>query len=272
MQKILWATTFRGFEGTKNDMLQLRFLRSLADTNGVEIQLLVTQWGELGVEKQVRSFFQNALVTNHAPGKWSLSQLIQDTSGVLPDHDLVWSTCDIEFSQELPLLFSQFLMTERCLVSSFPNYGKLPDGSTYPLSGIDIIGVPASYRPLLEEYVAQNWNEGWGLFEHQLIAFYEQHRKRSKKPINIEASTKVYKNLNSRAELGETSNRLKEEWRQNLRRWEWLRQKWHRKRFLSQSYIKLLFRGSRLTVLANLQKYLLREIFSLIFRRKTKIR
>lgn len=272
MDKILWATTFRGFSGTKNDELQLKFLKSLADSEDIEIQLVLSQWGEPRVEEHVRHFFPNAIIFNHPKEKWSLSQLVLDSSEILPGHDLIWSTCDIEFSSKLALVFSKTMQRDSCLVSSFPNYAVIQGEHSIPISGIDIFGIPAASRRGFENYTAENWNKGWGLFEHQMVSYFRSFETRSKRPINLETKARVFKNLNDRQELGEPSSRLKQEWKENLERWKWLGQKVSRKRFLSQAYIKMLFRGSRSGLMANLVVQLSRDAASLVNRWISKTR
>lgn len=103
---IVIATTFRDFNGSLNDQIQLNFLDSLVSQSYKNFTLVVTIFREKNVEKVINSHPVNsAIFFSEIPQnkKFCLSDVFMNGLRVLadkPSAGLIWTTCDVIFETD----------------------------------------------------------------------------------------------------------------------------------------------------------------------------
>ena len=203
--------------------------------------MLCVQWGEIGVEEALLKSGVSFDVIDYQSGMWSLSRLLQHSKGVLPDSHLIWSTVDIEFSSNLLEKWEPFL-DSGSVTSSFPHIFGEGEAPLELKTGIDIIGIPAHLRTPISFYAEKYPNEGWGLFENQLVKYAEQCGASSLENV---LDPPVAKQINpSDISINRRHSQLQQV-SANIDRWQpWLSESKANYLWLSVEFVMLRFRGT----------------------------
>lgn len=238
MRRLVVCTTFRSFDGSRNDRIQREFLRSVAAQTYPDWELAVTIFGETGVEETLRNAGVPFTVFSGSAGDYRFSLTEVFSNGVSHADSMgrgssivLWTTCDVVFP---PHLFASIAgrfkpgdagtSHPHFEAASFDDYaaGRIREVYPYGLlsretryEGIDFVYfdadlfAPASTaRAALERYRFVDW----GLFEHFLTGLAQLHAERR---LNLWASAPVVKIGNDRAVGNETAAFLKRAWDRN---------------------------------------------------------
>jgi hypothetical protein len=237
-RRLIVCTTFRSFDGSPNDRIQRQFLRGLAAQTHADWELVVTIFGETGVEETLQDAGVPFTVFRGSTGDYRFS-LTEVLSNAVTHSDslgrgtgiVLWTTCDVVFP---PHLFAGIVgrfkpgdagtSHPHREAASFDDYtaGRIDDVLPYaPLSretryeGIDFVYFDADLfapgspsRAALEEYRFVDW----GLFEHFLTGLARLYAGRR---LNLWASAPVVKIGNDREVGQETAAYLKRAWDRN---------------------------------------------------------
>lgn len=244
MKKVVVATTFRDFSGSANDSIQWLFLWALRRISSVEIQLVVTTFGEEGVIPAVRNVFPDAIFFQEAriPGhRYSHTAVLANGMRTVRESDasaLLWTTCDVI----IPGAFIDAIAEEHLVPTahtSHPHIELTAKGSMkeYPLaSGFDSIAMSRTLaldegvRRLVEQYRFYDW----GMFESFLIAMVKLTGARM---LNHARELRIIKLENDRRQTQETVDWLTASWRQNAESFE----RFLADRSLPRSYFNLYY-------------------------------
>jgi hypothetical protein len=237
-RRIIVCTTFRSFDGSPNDRIQREFLRGIAAQTYPNWELVVTVFGETGVEGALQNVRVPFVVVQGSAGDYRFSLTEVLSNGVAHADSIgrgtsivLWTTCDVVFP---PRLFERIAgrfkpgdagtSHPHREAASFEDYaaGRIKDVRPYgPLSretryeGIDFVyfdadlfaaGSPA--RAALQKYRFVDW----GLFEHFLTGLARLHATRR---LNLWAPTPVVKIGNDRGVGKETASYLQRAWDRN---------------------------------------------------------
>jgi hypothetical protein len=211
--RIIICTTFRDFKGTKNDDIQRSFLKSIKRQNYKNFELVVSLFGEMEVENELRKFdFKSFFYRNNScKYRYSLSEVVLNAinyaeKNYTDNYIILWTTCDIILEDNF---FYNIAKNYRVNIigtshphisySSIEDYKKNKFLSKKKLfSGFDLIYFDKYF--LKNKGIIDSLNENiynnWGVFEHFLISLSELSF-RSKK-INIYEVAKIHKIENDR--------------------------------------------------------------------------
>ncbi len=237
-RRLIVCTTFRSFDGSPNDRIQREFLRSLAAQTYSDWELVVTIFGETGVEEALREGGVPFTVFQGSSGDYRFS-LTEVLSNAVAHADsigretsiVLWTTCDVVFPPHLfGAIVGRFKPGDagtshpHLEAVSFDEYagGRIKDVWPYaPLSretryeGIDFVYFDADLfapgspsRAALEKYRFVDW----GLFEHFLTGLARLHARRR---LNLWASAPVVKIGNNRTVGKETASYFQRAWDRN---------------------------------------------------------
>jgi hypothetical protein len=237
-RRVVVCTTFRSFDGSPNDRIQREFLRGLAAQTESGWELVVTLFGETGVEEALRDAKVPFTTFEGTSGEYKFSLTDVVTNGIAcADRNgprssvLLWTTCDVVFP---PNLLAEIVRRfERGdsgtshphrIAPSFEDFaaGRVTDAFPHgPLSpekvneGIDFVYFDADVfapgsraRAVLEEYRFVDW----GLFEHFLVGIAQLYAARR---LNLWATAPIVKIANDRAGGAETAAYFDRAWNRN---------------------------------------------------------
>jgi hypothetical protein len=222
--KLLWSTSFRSFGiSNNNDNIQKNFLSSLV-SNKFDLTLFVTQFGESGVEEEIKKnqlkyiykdskneIPQGKKYSNKSMLKYSLEQFLKG------DYDYyVHSTADLI----LPFNMIENLLkfkNSNTLFFVFPNTlvvnGKIIDLST-PIFGIDIFIFKidkVKARFFLD--LVESWEQyDWGVVDNFLISVSDKMKLEF---VNLYKTSNIIKFENDFSTFNEDTSWQKESWIQN---------------------------------------------------------
>lgn len=235
---IVVCTTFRSFDGSSNDGIQREFLRSLASQTYSDWELVVTRFGETGVEDALGEADIPFVIRDGEPGeyKFSLTDVLLNGVAVSelrgPGSSIVlWTTCDVIFPSGL---FADIVRRFRrgdsgtshphSIAASLEDVATgsvhlaYPHGRWTPETineGIDFVYFDADLfaagthaRKVLADYRFVDW----GLFEHFLTGVAELYAGRR---LNLWADAPVLKIANDRVASAETTEYFDRSWNRN---------------------------------------------------------
>ena len=213
---IVIATTFRDFNGSLNDEIQLRFLNGLSKQSHKNFTLVVTIFREKKVEETLVRFpIDSKIFVSELPAdkKFSLTEVLCNGIDVSIDNNssfLIWTTCDVIF--EVDFLEKVCLhLGRRSMLTSHPHKSMEKKEPLSINSGFDIIGfgknvlTKPGFREAIEKYKFYDW----GLFEHFLIALGVHHKCVAS---NIYLKSPIFKIENDRVPGNETNTWLAKCW------------------------------------------------------------
>jgi len=240
---IVIATTFRSFGIGDNDLNQKLFIKSLSELS-TPIHLVVTQFGEIGVEKELKSI-NYTLVESTPP--WSLSEVFKNAYEKFPNSDIVWTNSDLIFDSNLMNKVLEVLKRFD-YATSWP-YIDAKNSLDSPLCqvksffGLDFLAISKRITNRVSKFVMLYPNKSWGLFEHQIVS-YAYLASNKHRGFNLYKSSRVVKLLTPHEQIGEPSYKLRKSWRENLQRWVWVEEGKLRRLWLDFSWVMLKFRGT----------------------------
>jgi len=222
--KLLWSTSFRSFgKSINNDNIQKNFLSSLVSKK-FDLTLFVTQFGESGVEEEIKKnqlkyIYKNSKseipqgkkYSNKYMLKYSLEEFLKS------DYDyFVHSTADLM----LPFNMIENLLkfkNKNALFFVFPNTlvvnGKIIGLST-PIFGIDIFIFKidkVKARFFLD--LVESWEQyDWGVIDNFLISVSD---KMNLEFVNLYKTSNIIKFENDFSTFNEDTSWQKEAWIQN---------------------------------------------------------
>ena len=235
---IVVCTTFRSFDGSPNDRIQREFLRSLAAQDHSGWELVVTRFGETGVDEALRDAGVPFVLVDAERGdyKFSLTDVVLNGLARTDQRGdgstvILWTTCDVIFP---PNLFGDVVRRLRpgdagtshphSIARSLEEYAAGSISLAYPHGrwsdesvdeGIDFVYFDADLlasgtqaRSALEEYRFVDW----GLFEHFLTGIAELYAARR---LNLWAVAPVVKIANDRVASAETEAYFDRSWNRN---------------------------------------------------------
>ena len=226
MKKIFITTTFREFNGSKNEQIQRLFIESLKRQTYKNWEMVITIFNEQKVEKEIKKynipcrFYYNSSVGY----RFSLTDVLLnciDYIEALKEGIIIWTTCDI-------------ILEEDFFMNIIKNYSKGFFGTLHPHliykginsynsrnfqkpsinSGIDMLFTDSSLflkddvKKLIKNYKFIDW----GLFEHFMVGVGVVF---SKKMINLYMLNKLHKIINDRQVGNETNEYLVKSWNRN---------------------------------------------------------
>lgn len=237
-RRIVVCTTFRSFDGSSNDRIQREFLRSLAAQTYSDLQLVVTLFGDAGVDEALREAGVPFATFEGTTGdyRFSLTDVFMNGIACADSNGpkssiLVWTTCDVVFPADL------FAEIVRCfepgdsgtshphrLAKSFDDYAAGHVDDAYPYGRLspepvnegmdfvyfdaDLFGPGSPARAAVEEYRFVDW----GLFEHFLTGIARLYAERR---LNLWATAPAVKIGNDRTEGPETAAYFDRSWNRN---------------------------------------------------------
>ncbi len=209
--KIIICSTFRDFQGSKNDEIQKIFLKSIENQTYENFELVVTLFGEKNVQKEVEKFnfkssFFNGSIDRY---RYSLTQVIlnaidqaeKETGSYL----IFWTTCDVIYDDNFfEIVIKNYKNNiigtshPHTIFSSLAKYNEKIDNKNGKLfSGFDLIYFDKDFlnykvKDAIKNYIFNDW----GVFEHFLISLNEFSKESNM--INIHEESKIYKIENDR--------------------------------------------------------------------------
>jgi hypothetical protein len=222
--KLLWSTSFRSFgKSSNNDNIQKNFISSLALIN-LDLTLFITQFGELGVEDEIKKsqlkyIYKNSKnkipekkkYSNKYMLKYSLQEFLKG------DYDYyIHSTADLILPFRIIENLKKF-KNNNILFFVFPNTlvvnGKIIDPST-PLFGIDIFVFKIDKikaRIFLD--LVEGWEQyDWGIVDNFLISVAE---KMNLEFVNLYKYSNVIKFENDFSSFNEDLSWQRDSWNEN---------------------------------------------------------
>ena len=222
--KFLWSTSFRSFgKSSFNDNIQKNFLASLPSKK-FDLTLFVTQFGELGVEEEIKNnqlkyIYKNSIseipqgkkYSNKYMLKYSLEEFLQS------DYDYyIHSTADLIVPSNMIDNLMEF-KNNNILFFIFPNSlvvnGKIIDPST-PIFGIDIfIFKIDKIKAKIFLDLVESWEQyDWGIVDNFLISVSE---KINLEFVNLFKSSNIIKYENDFLTFNEDTSWQKKSWIKN---------------------------------------------------------
>ncbi len=222
--RLLWSTSFRSFgKSNENDIIQKNFLSSLISKK-IDLTLFVTQFGELGVEdeiknKQLKYIYRDAKnkiphgkkYSNKYMLKYSLEEFLQK------DYDYyIHSTADLIVPSNMIENVTKF-KSNNTLFFIFPNImvvnGKIIDPSN-PIFGIDIfIFKIDKIKAKFFLDLVESWDQyDWGIVDNFLISVAD---KINLKFVNLFKSSNIIKYENDFSSFNENTSWQKLSWLTN---------------------------------------------------------
>jgi hypothetical protein len=222
--RLLWSTSFRSFgKSNENDIIQKNFLSSLISKK-IDLTLFVTQFGELGVEdeiknKQLKYIYRDAKnkiphgkkYSNKYMLKYSLEEFLQK------DYDYyIHSTADLIVPSNMIENVTKF-KSNNTLFFIFPNTmvvnGKIIDLSN-PIFGIDIfIFKIDKIKAKFFLDLVESWDQyDWGIVDNFLISVAD---KMNLKFVNLFKSSNIIKYENDFSSFNENTSWQKSSWLTN---------------------------------------------------------
>lgn len=222
--RLLWSTSFRSFgKSNENDIIQKNFLSSLISKK-IDLTLFVTQFGELGVEdeiknKQLKYIYRDAKnkiphgkkYSNKYMLKYSLEEFLQK------DYDYyIHSTADLIVPSNMIENVTKF-KSNNTLFFIFPNTmvvnGKIIDPSN-PIFGIDIfIFKIDKIKAKFFLDLVESWDQyDWGIVDNFLISVAD---KINLKFVNLFKNSNIIKYENDFSSFNENTSWQKLSWLTN---------------------------------------------------------
>lgn len=224
---IVIATTFRDFVGSKNDLIQNKFLESLERQSYKNFTLVVTIFKEKNVKEIVASRNVNAFFVNSniiSGKKFSLSDVVYNGLQYASAYDfssVLWTTCDVVFPEDFIKIVAEN-SKGNVVLSSHPHVmmaecdhiGSNQNKLSSLASGFDLIvyGTSTVKNDKLGQILYNYRFYDWGIFEHFLIATATVLKA---KKINLFNIVKLFKIENDRSPGHETVLWLKSCWLEN---------------------------------------------------------
>jgi hypothetical protein len=229
-KKVVWAVSFRPLGiSEENDLIQRRFVRSIRNLRGVDVEIVASQFGELGVKELLEEeFTSNYYYSEFKPPeghKYSqttvlgsaLDRFIGNTSA---DY-LVWSTCDFTIPSNFFENIGSAVRQEEFCCCILPQQ-NICDNDMWRKRfmfhfGLDlfVFKLNQSSAEKFKRLNASHLNAGWGCFEHFLSSI----------PIalgiemcNLASRVNITKYGNPYADFSETRQSQINEWRGNQSR------------------------------------------------------
>lgn len=223
--KIYIATTFREFDGSENDKIQVLFLNSLKQQRYKNFELVVTTFEEKTVKNKLSSFDLNIRIFEETRNnyRFSLTKVVKNAvdyaekNNVDKNYFIIWTTCDVIFEENFLEVISRYheLSGKRACIISHPHliYYSVKDfyEKKYiihgPNDGIDYVGFSgALINEDFKHDISSYFFSDWGVFEHFLVALsVKYHFKR----FNIFELSKVHKIINDRTVNNENEDYFK---------------------------------------------------------------
>jgi hypothetical protein len=112
-RRIVICCTFRSFSNAENDEIQYAFLESLSSVSLTErFELVVTQFGETGVEEALKKFPIKSTIINEVSQRFSLTKVLLNGIEHAKGGSVVWTTVDIKGNQDSSLLASKGILDQ----------------------------------------------------------------------------------------------------------------------------------------------------------------
>ena len=222
--RLLWSTSLRSFgKSNANDIVQKNFLSSLI-LKKIDLTLFVTQFGELGVEDEIKNnrlkyiyidaknkIPHGKKYSNKYMLKYSLEEFLQK------DYDYyIHSTADLIVPSNIIENVTKF-KSNNTLFFIFPNTlvvnGKIIDPSN-PIFGIDIfIFKIDKIKAKLFLDLVESWDQyDWGIVDNFLISVAD---KINLKFVNLFKSSNIIKYENDFLSFNENTSWQKLSWLKN---------------------------------------------------------
>jgi len=187
--KIYIAATFREFDGSENDKIQVLFLNSLKQQSFKNFELVATTFEENTVKNKLNSFELKTKIYEEKKNnyRFSLTKVLKNAISYAEensenkDYFVIWTTCDIVFEDNFLDNIYKYnkLSKEKASIISHPHLIHKNVNDLYnkkyvihgPNDGIDYIGfsgklIDENFKDDIIEYFYSDW----GVFEHFLVA------------------------------------------------------------------------------------------------------
>ena len=254
-KEIIVCTTLRDFQGSENDLIQLKFLNSLKSQEKVKVKLIITLFGEKNVQEVVEGIFPDAVFYegSHGDYRYSLTQVINNSidyikNNVKKDLPIFWTTCDVIYEKDFILKCIPYLEGKSIVTSHPHKIRNLDDDNNNCIisglsSGFDML-IFSSYfiddikfREAHNRYVFKDW----GVYEHFLISLSKLVP--DSKMFNIYEESVISKIENDRQLTNEPSQFLISSHKKNTKIFnEFLSDHSLTKRFFNLTYCHLKFK------------------------------
>jgi hypothetical protein len=226
-KEIIICTTFRDFNGSKNDLIQKKFVRSLKKQTYSNWRLVVTVFSEKNVEKELKKekidvIYHKKPIKKH---RFSFSEVLKNGIKHLKKNKsiILWTTCDVilanNFLQEIINNYSpRFSGTSHPhkLYKNIIKKARLHGPRKIKLdSGIDLMFFDGDLflgKHSIQSIIGDYPNLDWGLYEHFLAGVAKKYAKTK---INLFPISKISKVENDREPNNETKQWLSNSWNNN---------------------------------------------------------
>ena len=175
-KKILWITSFRGFNGSRDEKIQRNFIKQFNKKNN--IIFCITQFNEKNVKKNLLKlksyyYFKNSI---RKPYRYCQNDILKNGVEIAIKEKIetvIWSTADIILSKDFNKTINNLKINTFATV--FPNihiYKNKPIDYTYPHFGLDLFVMKLSFNKFKKiiKLNDQCLNYDWGCFEHFLFS------------------------------------------------------------------------------------------------------
>lgn len=187
--KIYIAVTFREFDGSENDNIQVLFLNSLMQQKFKNYELVVTTFEEKTVINKLNSLDMNITIYEEKKNnyRFSLTKVLENAINYAEEncenkeYFIIWTTCDIVFEDNFLENIYNYnnLFQGKASIISHPHLIHQNVNDFYnrkyvihgPNDGIDYIGFSGKLIDDKFKYDISNFfYSDWGVFEHFLVA------------------------------------------------------------------------------------------------------
>ncbi len=185
-KKIIVCTTMRDFNGSDNDLIQIKFLESIKAQSYKNIEVVITLFGEKRVEEMVGGFLPQAVFFEGSleDYRYSLTQVLHNAilyaeNKKYVDYAVLWTTCDVLYKNNFIEICEKYLENKTILTSHPHQISTLEGANTHSswyvsslVSGFDMMFFTSKVLKDLkinkacQDYIFKDW----GVYEHFLIS------------------------------------------------------------------------------------------------------
>jgi hypothetical protein len=213
--KIIICTTFRDFNGSENDDIQLLFLKSIMEQTYNNYLVVATIFGEKNVESALnQSVAKEKLLIYKSElkdYKYSLTEVVLngiDAARKFDDSIVIWTTCDVIFEKDFFQNIRNVYRDKLCgiihpnigyaTLSDYYNQIKIIRGLN---DGIDTMFFATNFfTDTVYDKIMKYKFYNWGIFEVFLVGLSRQF---SRNRFNLYGLNKLHKIYNDRVVLNE---------------------------------------------------------------------
>lgn len=187
--KIYIAATFREFDGSENDKIQILFLQSLMRQSFTNFELVATTFEEKTVKNKLNSLEIKTKIYEEKKSnyRFSLTKVLENSINYAEknhndkEYFIIWTTCDMVFEDNFLDSVYKYnkLSNKKSSIISHPHlmHQSVNDLKNRkftirgPKDGIDYVGFSGKLiNDQFKSDISNYFYSDWGIFEHFLVA------------------------------------------------------------------------------------------------------